>query len=57
MPQTPTQTPRQDAQDTVLRLLVRVNRLLEEAEAVRILRDRLIAVASEPPVAGREVRS
>lgn len=41
-----------DIQDATLLLLVRVNKLLEEADAVRVLRDRLIALSqqhSRPP--------
>jgi hypothetical protein len=34
-------------QDATLLLLVRVNRLLDEAEAVRVLRDRLVDAARE----------
>jgi len=38
---------RADIQDATLLLLMRVNRLLEEADAVRVLRDRLIALSQQ----------
>jgi hypothetical protein len=36
-------------QEATLDLLVQVNKLLREADQVKVLRDRLIAVASEAP--------
>jgi len=50
-------SPNSQVQDATLLLLVRVNRLLDEAERVRVLRDRLMDAArqsTDQPFADRD---